>query len=296
METYNYVEYQYKDGKQCRLYKFPYQRGYEKPPKPKEDPPDPTYIDLKYIRDKLPKENEIWCETSIDPWDPETYLPQKRKSFQSSQNRTKNKIYEIARSNTWEYMITFTFNKKYVDRYDYDDISKKIGKWIDLIKHTVCKDLKYLIVPELHKDGAYHFHGLLGNTDGLTFVNSGKIQRNGLGKPVLDDEGNPIIIYNLIDYKLGFSTASRIRNNARATAYITKYITKELSSVTEGKKKYWRSYNLDKPEVIRMLIEDPKNTKDILRDSCEYMKINDIIVDDMYINTVTYAEVDNEKE
>ena len=37
--------------------------------------------------------------------------------------------------------------------------TKKVSKWLDHL-HRIAPKIRYMVVPELHKDGAYHFHGL----------------------------------------------------------------------------------------------------------------------------------------
>ena len=83
-------------------------------------------------------------------------------------------IYKLACNNKpWDYFVTFTFNSDKVDRYNFSEVSKKLSKWIDNIKQKYgCKDMGYIIVPEKHKDGAWHFHGLFKNCDNLNFIDS----------------------------------------------------------------------------------------------------------------------------
>ena len=95
--------------------------------------------------------------------------------------------------------------------------------------------MKYLIVPELHKDGAYHFHGLLSCCPELQMQFSGHFTK----------EGEPI--YNITDYGFGWTTATEVQNNQAVAKYVTKYITKELCTSTSGKKRFWCSRNVQKP-------------------------------------------------
>ncbi|WP_411338353.1 hypothetical protein [Ruminococcus gauvreauii] len=161
----------------------------------------------------------------------------KEECLYKSMKRAKQKIYDVARANIWEYFVTLTFNPDRVDRYDYSACTKKLAKWLDNTKQRVNHDFKYLVVPELHKDGAYHFHGLIANCEGLQIVPSGH----------LDARGN--VIYNINSYDLGFTTATKVQENAAVTKYITKYTTKELCQNSKGKKKYWASRNCDLPLV-----------------------------------------------
>lgn len=179
-------------------------------------------------------------------------------SREKSMNRTKNKIYEIARSNQWEYFITFTFNPQKVNSKNYDHVVETVHNWLKKMKKEYAPDLYYMLVPELHKDGRkWHLHGILGNTGDIQFIDSGhKIDEN--------------IIYNIPQFPYGFSTATKVKDSNRISSYITKYITKDLCAVTEGRKRYWASKNVKRPAVtdynmsleeIAMLMED--NSEDI---------------------------------
>ena len=165
------------------------------------------------------------------------------RSMLSSLNRTKNKIYDYARANTWDYFLTFTFDGTLINRYNYDEISKRLSKWLNNVKSRKAKDLKYLIVPEAHESGRLHFHGLLSNTGDLNFFDSGLKTKKKQ------------VIYNLDDYGLGFTTATKVVNSLKASNYITKYITKELV-LQQNKKRYWNSKNLKVGKLEKMLLDD----------------------------------------
>lgn len=159
-------------------------------------------------------------------------------SLEKSTNRTKNKIYEIARSNKWEYFVTFTFNPQKVNSKNYDYVVQTVHDWIKKTKKESAPDLYYILVPELHSDGKkWHFHGLFGNVGNITFADSG--HKSG------DD-----IIYNIPQFPFGFSTATKVKDNHKVSAYITKYITKDLCAMTENRKRYWVSKNVNRPYVI----------------------------------------------
>ena len=152
-------------------------------------------------------------------------------SLSSSVSRSKNNLYRIARSNEWEYFITFTFNPKQVDSTNYEVVSNIVSSWFSNLRKT-SPDLKYLAVPELHKDKKkYHYHALISNADSLILSDSGKV----------DQDGCPI--YNIDSWKWGFTTASKIKDNAKVTNYIGKYITKDLMNNLKYKKRYYASEN-----------------------------------------------------
>ena len=166
----------------------------------------------------------------------------KEESLRCSLSRTKNKIYHLARSNTWEWFITLTFNPEKVDSFDFDEVTKKLSKWLNNLRSRFAPDLKYIIVPELHVSGRFHFHGLISNTGNIPFTDSGKKTH---GKTV----------YNIGSYQLGFSTATPIESVSKSTYYITKYISKDFVCLTKGKKRYWASKNLDKASVTEFNFE-----------------------------------------
>lgn len=152
-----------------------------------------------------------------------------------SLKRAKDKIFEIAAANEWDYMVTFTLDEAKVNRYDSNEVKKKFCKWLENMVQR--RGLKALIVPELHQDGAIHFHGLCN--DCFNFVHSGTYKVVGRKKPVrlstlkklklTPNSENVRDVFNITDYKLGFATAVRLDSNKEAVAfYMTKYATKEL--------------------------------------------------------------------
>lgn len=158
-------------------------------------------------------------------------------SINVSQNRTKQNVYQITRANCWEWYVTLTLDPEKIDRTDYDLCIRTVRKWFNNIKTRKCPDLKYIIIPELHKDGkSYHFHGLLANTEGLVFTDSGIVQK---GRKV----------YNLANYTLGFTNCTRVDDTRKVSSYITKYITKQLESSIKGKRRYLASNNCKKAEI-----------------------------------------------
>lgn len=158
--------------------------------------------------------------TDADEWAVER---KKEHSIYSSLNRTRSALYMYARQCNWEYFITLTYSPdKIENRYDFSLCMKKASNWIKNCRNRKAADLLYLFVPEQHMDGAWHVHGLLCNTTGLTFTDSGKRYD---GK----------IVYNLDDWELGFSTATKVTDTYKVSNYITKYITKDLCAITPGK-------------------------------------------------------------
>ena len=161
-------------------------------------------------------------------------------NMKRSVRRSKNMIYDVAKSNDWNWFFTLTFNPNKVDSFDYDITTTKLSNWLKYMRKK-CPNMKYLVVPELHESGRWHFHGLFANVENMKFVDSDKRDKKGR------------IIYNVDSYKLGFSTATQIEDLEKACSYIAKYITFDLCSLTKGKKRYWTSRNVDMPIVEEYL-------------------------------------------
>lgn len=169
-------------------------------------------------------------------------------SEKSSVNRSVNQIYSIARSNRWEYFVTLTIDPVKLDSTNFKLITEKLNIWTNNLKKRYASDLQYIIVPELHKDKLkWHFHGLFANVGNIPFKFSGK---TCFGKFVYDYARKPYAskIYNLPLWRYGFSTATKVRDSAKASSYITKYITKDLASILQNKHRFFASQNIDHPK------------------------------------------------
>lgn len=190
-------------------------------------------VELKEKQNKEEKQN-IQSEESENSERSEFMIEKKRRD---SMKRAKNKIYEISRANNWEWFITLTFNPTIIDSTDYDRVKYIVSEFFHAMRKQYAPDLKYLVVPELHKDGKkYHFHGILSDIGRMVMVDSGNVF---YGKAV----------YNLQAWHFGFSTATQVTDTHRVASYITKYITKELCQETDGRHRYLNSSNCNRPRV-----------------------------------------------
>lgn len=154
----------------------------------------------------------------------DAWLAEKKRKPQNKDNETrddsmkraKEKIFDIAAVNDFDYFITWTLDPGKIDRYDPKEISKKLKRYLsDCVKR---KNAKYLIIPELHKDGAIHLHGLLSGD--FVMVDSG----------VRDKKDH--VIYNMPQWKLGWSTAIELYGDKLNCArYITKYVNKDFRKI-----------------------------------------------------------------
>lgn len=130
-----------------------------------------------------------------------------------SMQRARAKLRRLALANEFEYFVTLTLDKSKIDRYDPAAIMKKLNVWLDNMVRR--NGLKYILVPEQHKDGAFHFHGFFAGRN-LPVVPSGTYDACGE------------TVYNLPQWGYGFSTAIKLRGEyPRAVGYVCKYIGKQ---------------------------------------------------------------------
>ena len=158
-----------------------------------------------------------------------------------SQKRAKAKVYDYIMANQdLTLFCTLTLDKEKIDRKNYQEIIGKFNTWAD---NKVRRDnFKYVAVPELHKDGAIHFHLLTNEV--LPLIASGTylppVNTQGKRKPLKADtlkrKGFNIEecqeVFNIPGWKYGFSTAMITQGDRnRVASYIAKYITKTLDKV-----------------------------------------------------------------
>ena len=192
--------------------------------------------------------------------------------------RTKKKVYDYAKCNDWDWFVTFTFSQKRVDRYSYDECVNKLKNWLINVRRS-SPALSYLVVPEQHKDGAWHFHGLFSGLNEKQIIWTGRyvikrIRMSGRSKYVRTSDK----IYKFGSYKLGWMTATRVREKERVMSYITKYITKDLCNASYGRKRYWCSRNLVTPveEVYQLDAVDRFILSQELDESSSFKKVSHV--------------------
>lgn len=147
--------------------------------------------------------------------------------------RARGKLFDFAACNEFPLFVTLTLDQSQVDRYDYKTVVRKMGHWLDNLVRR--HGFAYLIVPELHKDGAVHFHGLV-REEGLTLLPAGR--RDKSGRP----------IFNVSNWRFGFTTAVRLSGDyGNVCKYITKYIGKGVEEGTIGGRYFFHGGNLLTP-------------------------------------------------
>ena len=195
----------------------------------------------------------------------------REKSIMQSMARAKEKIYGYIMANDWQYWATQTFNKEAIDRYSLDEIVKRYNRRLKYLK-TKYNGLKWLIVPEQHKDGAYHLHMFMMGIPADRLKYSGRDHYSG-------DKKRPI--YNWLDTAdYGFNYYLYIGDKeplerVKMAKYVTKYITKDLAENRFNRKKYWTSKGLAEPTRSNTYTKDIDGIlipAEIISESTYYIK------------------------
>lgn len=149
------------------------------------------------------------------------------------------RVFEYAMCNSFEYFVTLTLDGSKYDRYNLNKYIKDLGQFIRDYRKKYCVNIQYLLIPEQHKDGAWHMHGLMKGIPSEHLV----VNNNGYKE------------WEAYSKKFGYMSIDNIRNNEAVSKYITKYISKSIDGgkgVTEKNKKvYYASRGLETAKIIK---------------------------------------------
>ena len=134
--------------------------------------------------------------------------------------RSKRTIIELGLCNNWRFFATFTFS---INRKDYDFNKNKLLTFFENVKKRKDKTLKYLLIPELHKDKSIHFHALIyfeNEAISLDYLYTDKKTKN------------KVFYSPLLNKKLGRNNFIPIDQDSPAVSfYISKYISKDCDRI-----------------------------------------------------------------
>lgn len=143
---------------------------------------------------------------------------------------------------------------KYIDDVkDYEKCVKAMTKFLHRMKINLSrKDIEfyYLGVPEYQKNGNIHYHFLMSKfPDEFLYKNPSWADRDYNTNKILNS-------YGLKMWDYGLSNVAFIKDKARCSTYISKYMQKSLKEIDEtmyidrlNKKRFYRSNNLEVPKV-----------------------------------------------
>lgn len=167
-------------------------------------------------------------------------------------SRAKNRVFELALCNPWNIFLTFTLDPKKYNRNDLGKFRKDLSQFVRDYNKKYGLAIKYLLIPEEHKKGGWHMHGfLMGLPDEhlRLFTLSEK-----LPKYIREKLKSGQAVYEWEPYrkKFGFCDLEVVKEQFAVSAYVTKYITKDLDRTVResGAHLYYCSQGLSRSVVI----------------------------------------------
>lgn len=176
------------------------------------------------------------------------HRPEEEQHYDSKLNeafcRAKSMVLQYALCNDWDYFFTGTLDKRKFNRHNLDRFWIHLSQFVRDKRKAYGTQVSFLLVPEQHKDGAWHMHGLISG------IPESALRRFRPPEPqkLVDSE-----YLNWPDYmqKFGFCSLGPIRYPVATAFYITKYVSKDLSrrGGDLGKHLYFHSRPLKKASL-----------------------------------------------
>lgn len=167
--------------------------------------------------------------------------------------RARQAVYELGACNEWDLFVTFTLDKEKYDRHNLPKFIKDLGQFVRDKRKKYGAHIRYVLIPERHKDGAWHMHGFMSGVPAealRAFTLRERLPRKIRARL---KAGKAVYTWEEYAAKFGFADIERIENREAAAKYITKYVTEDLArSVTEvGAHTYYASHGLKRAEVVQ---------------------------------------------
>ena len=184
---------------------------------------------------------------------------EKNARFSQSISRTKSRVFELAACNEFQHFCTFTQDEKLRDRFDLSDFRKDFAQLVRNINRGRETKIKYLLIPEQHKNGAWHMHGLLSGlqSDDLRPFELTENIPERLKKMIRGGTA----VYDWTRYRraFGYFTCTEIESREACAKYVTKYISKDLQKTVResGEHLFFASQGLKGRQTLIKNCADP---------------------------------------
>ena len=171
-------------------------------------------------------------------------------------SRASNTILELAMCNDWDWFATFTVKKELMDRYDLPSLNRKFSLMIRDLNDKFNCEIKYLSVPETHKDGAWHLHVMLSGVPDKLLKDFHMKSKIKIKLKKYLSLGQRVAHIPLFDNSIGASTLIQIKDTdedrIHVALYFKKYVTKEIKRLCNDKHKrlFYSSHGLKRAVKI----------------------------------------------
>ncbi|MEG1758583.1 MAG: hypothetical protein RR235_09035 [Oscillospiraceae bacterium] len=169
-------------------------------------------------------------------------------------SRARSMVLQYGLCNKWDWFVTLTLDKEKYDRYDLERFKVALSQFMQDRRKVYDNyqqvgdigRLRYLFVPEMHHDGAWHMHGLLSGVPPIY-----------LSKFVAGVHPDYLIRHEYVNWpdysnNFGFVSLGRVRDSYSTVLYTVKYIDKSVKELADqqGKHLYFSSHGLKKAERV----------------------------------------------
>ena len=190
-------------------------------------------------------------------------------------SRARQKIFEYAICNDFDFFVTLTLDESKIKRDDIDNYIKKLGQYIRNLRRTG-QNIEYLLIPEKHRDGQnWHMHGLMKGISDLRIFDVDEHIPFKMKDKILRYREQNLDLYEWVGYaeKFGFNCIEPVRNLEACSKYVTKYVSKEIGKGinVKNKKMYYASRGLKRAELIKkgMIINKADIVYDYVAEHCK---------------------------
>lgn len=173
----------------------------------------------------------------------------------ASVSRTKRRIYEIMACNEWDWFFTGTLDPEKNDVNDLNGVYKRFSQFLRDFRKTLpdgSEKIHYCIIPEQHKSGAWHFHGVLGGLP-AECLHKFELSEN-IPKRLKDmiKGGTPVYTWKRYEKRFGWATLTAVQSHEAISKYVTKYVTKDMAAANVGTNRhmYYTSQGLNAPVTL----------------------------------------------
>lgn len=169
-------------------------------------------------------------------------------NFSNSENArfsSRNRLVELIKANPdFCYFFTGTFDPKRWNSKNFKEIYRPLRRFLQN------KGIKYILVAELHKNGAIHFHGVF-NATVEPYLEKFDLSKK-LPKRIRDGilkENRELFNFPTYAKRFGWVSIEKIRNLDSVACYVSKYIVKSFDDEKNriSYRRFFASKNLSRP-------------------------------------------------
>ena len=197
------------------------------------------------------------------PNEDDTKKVREEEARRTSVSRTRRIVYEYAACNEWDSFCTITLDGEKWNRNNPEGLQASVKdeakKWRALQKGRADR-YAYLLVPEAHKNGAIHLHGLVKAIPAeylVQYTMEDVTSDRNLPEYICKKVRNGERIYHCTEWDrlYGYNVIEPIKDLDKAASYISKYISKSVDSFGVQsefvpKTRYWHSRGLRRAEKV----------------------------------------------